>query len=450
MNIPVRVIAIFALILRASIWGQSILSSTYPLGLPLRPLSGTALCMGGTSVGIPNDHHVMLANPANLGTINTTAFSSLLLVDYLRIKDHDLYTDHLNAVPRQISFALPFGIAGTVAFSLSKYTDANVKYRQDKTKVTPGDPLFPKYYRTSYDCQGGTTSWQAGWGRSFGKFINVGLAYQRSYFLLNSTKLEDYIYAQIVYDTTFYPDTNIIDTIQSHESVIREITERDSSHFVFRGNGIRVGLMGTIKDLSIGIAVNYYFKSELSYKNAIYNEINSEPISSSVTSDNKIVMQPPPSVALGLSYAFSPKWLVGADMHLDLWKYYTLEIDTFSAKTQEKIRKDIADIAEDNTITISSGFRFIPAPNLLVPKYWETIHYRGGIRYSQLPGKNSSEISGSLGFGFPLRGNGLLDLGLELGKRTHERYSNYEEQFLQVIIGINGGRKWRKIPTGTY
>ena len=450
MKISVRVIAIIALILKASVWGQSILSSSYPFGLPLRSLSGTALCMGGTSAGIPNDHHVMLTNPGNLGTINTTAFSSLLLIDYLRIKDNDLYTDHLNAVPRQISFALPFGIAGTAAFSLSKNTDVTLKYRQGKTRITPGDPLYPKYYRISHDSQGGTTNWQAGWGRAFGKYINVGLAYQRSYFLLNSTKLEDYIYSKIVHDTTFLPDTNIIDTITSREEVIREITERDSSHYVFRGNAIRVGLMGTLKDLSIGLAVNYYFKSELSYKNAIYNEVNSEPISSSAATNAKIVMQPPPSIAMGLSYTISQRWLIGADLHLDMWKYYTLEIDTFSAKTQEMIRKNISDIADDNTITVSSGFSFIPAPNLLVPKYWETIHYRGGIRYSQLPGKKSSEISGSLGFGFPLSGNGLLDLGLEIGKRTHDNYSNYEERFLQVIIGINGGRKWRKIPTGTY
>lgn len=436
MKLPVRVIVIITMICWISIRGQSILSSTYPFGLPLRSFSGTALCMGGTSVGIPNDHHVMLTNPGNLGTINTTAFSSLLLIDYLRIMDNDLYTDHLNAVPRQISFALPFGIAGTVAFSLLKSTEATIKYRQDQMMVTPGDPLFPKYYRTSYDSQGGTTSWQAGWGRNIGKYINIGLAYQRSYFLMNSTKLEEYTYAEV--------DTS------GHEEITHEITERDSSHFIFRGNGIRAGLMGTVKGFSIGIAVDYYFESELSYTNAIYNELNSESIDSTVETNRKIAMQPPPLVSVGLSYAPSPKWLIAADLHCDLWNYYSLEIDTFSEKTRAKLRKDIADIAEDNTITVSSGFRFIPAPNLLVPKYWETIHYRAGIRYSQLPGKISSELSGSLGFGFPLRGNGLLDLGLEIGQRTHENYSNYEERFLHVIIGINGGRKWRKIPTDTY
>jgi hypothetical protein len=392
--------------------------------------------MGGTSVGIPNDHHVMLTNPGNLGTINTTAFSSLILVDYLRISDHDVYTDHINAVPRQISFALPFSIAGTVAFSLAKNSDATIKYRQENCMIPSGDPLFPKYYRISFDSEGGMTSWQAGWGRNIGKFVNVGIAYQRSYFLLNSAKLEEFTYSQIIQDST---DTS--------ESIISRITVRDSSHLVLRGNTIRLGFLGTIKGFSVGLAFNYHLKEDLSYNNALYNGISIEPID---RTNAKIVIQPPPSVAMGLSYAPSPKWLLGADVSLDLWNYYSLELDNVPAETRKKIREDIADISTDNTISVSSGFRFIPAPDLLAPKYWETIHYMAGIRYTQLPGKNSSEISGSFGLGLPLSGNGLFNIGCELGKRTHESYPDYRETFVQVIFSLNGGRKWRKIPTGTY
>lgn len=443
MKSKLRVVAVTTLVLTASIWGQSILSLHYPFGLPLRSLSGTALCMGGVSVGVPNDHHVMLSNPGNLGTINTTAFSALLLVDYLRVKENDLYTDHMHIHPRQISFALPMGAAGTIAFSLSKETNALFKFR-DEEAIFSSDSIINKG-QVSYDWSGGTTSWQAGCGRNVGKFVNIGIAYCRSYLSIEDTELKNFTRSEI---------TNVTDSVGniiSNDTVDKDyVIVRDSSHLVSRGNGIRVGLMGTIKDLSIGIAVDYFFKGHLSYDNAIYNEVNDEPINNATLVDTRINFQLPPSVAMGLSYAISPKWLVGADLSLDLWKYYTLEIEKFSSETQEKIREDIADIKKDNTVSVSAGFRFIPAPNLLVPKYWETIHYRGGIRYTQLPGKNSEEISGSMGFGLPLKGNGLLDLGFELGKRTHERYSNYEEIFLQAIIGINGGRKWRKAPEGTY
>lgn len=444
MKSKLRVIAVTILVLSASLWGQSILSLHYPFGLPLRSLSGTALCMGGVSIGVTNDHHVMLSNPGNLGTINTTAFSSLLLVDYLRVKENDLYTDHIHIHPRQISFALPMGVAGTIAFSLVKETNTLFKFRDEEVIFKSSSDSILHKGQVSFDWSGGTTSWQAGWGYKIGKFINVGIAYSRTYLSIDGTELKDFTYSEITPDTASGGDITY-DTSDADYIVVR-----DSSHLVCRGNVIRVGLMGTIKDLSIGIAVDYFFKNHLSYDNALYNEVNEIPISNSVLVDTSIVFQMPPSVAMGLSYAISPKWLVGADLSLDLWKYYTLEIEKFSAETQKKIREDIADIKKDNTVSVSAGFRFIPAPNLLVPKYWETIHYRGGIRYSQLPGKTSSEMSGSMGFGFPLRGNGLLDLGFEIGKRTSENYSNYDETFLHVIIGINGGRKWRKTPEDTY
>ena len=444
MKRKLRIIAIAILVFSASMWGQSILSLRYPFGLPLRSLSGTALCMGGVSVGVPNDHHVMLSNPGNLGTITTTAFSSLFLVDYLRVKENKLYTDHINIQPRQISFALPMGLAGTLAFSLLKESNTLFKFRQEEVVFESSNDSIIHKGQISYDWSGGTTSWQAGWGYKLGKFINIGLAYSRTYLSIDGTQLKDFTYSEISFDSTsaggIKPDTSDADYI----------VVRDSSHLLCRGNVIRVGVLGTIKDFSIGIAVDYFFKDRLSYNNALYNEVNESPISDNVQVDTTIVLRLPPSIAMGLSYAISPKWLVGADVSLDLWKYYSFEIEKFSAKIQRKIREDIADINKDNTVSLSAGFRFIPAPNLLVPKYWETIHYSGGIRYSQLPGKTSSEMSGSLGIGFPLRGNGFLNLGFEIGKRTSENYSNYEENFLQVIIGINGGRKWRKTPEDTY
>ncbi len=409
-------------------WGQSILSSNYPFGLPLRSISSTALSMGGVSVGVPNDHNVMLTNPGNLGTINITAFSSLWLVDYLRINDKGLYTDHLQASPRQLSFALPLGKVGTIAFELNKTTDATFKFSDEKEEVTNINTSLPVYKKTSTDREGGITSWQAGWGRSIGKYINVGFAYQRAYFTAFNTTINDVIYMNTSYD----PAKQELDTTYTTESV------RDSTHMTHGGNGIRFGILSTIKKLSIGIASNFFFAGDLSFFNAEYNGSSKTPVDPTVQ-PKKFTLRMPHSLAAGISYAFSPKWLVGADVGVDLWKYYSL-----------KGYKIVKQFDSENTVSFSTGFRFIPAPNQLIPKYWETIHYRAGMRYSQLPGGVSSEISGSLGFGFPLKGNGLLDIGFELGKRTHDNYPDYNETFLQISLGLNGGRKWNKTPTTTY
>ncbi len=426
-------------------WGQSILSLSYPFGLPLRSLSSTALSMGGVSVGVPNDHHVMLTNPGNLGTIDITAFSSLWFIDYIRINDNGAYSDHIRTAPRQLSFALPLGLAGTIAFSLAKTTDATIKYRQEELLYSKKNPLSSTFTSISYDREGGTTSWQAGWGRSIGKYVNIGFAYQRYYFSAFTTKLTDVTFQtkaiSIAKIDTTQIDPNTISIVTTYDTTEyeEEITERDSTHLSFGGNGLRFGIMGTIKKFTAGLAVNYYFQDNLKYFSSIYNNSSSLPVDSALLSSFTDSLQLPHSIATGLSYEISPKWLVGADLTFDLWQYYYV-----------KGRQILAVVETDNTVSFSAGFRFIPAPNLLAPRYWETIHLRGGIRYSQLPGKTSSEFSGALGFGFPLKGNGLLDLGFELGRRTHEDYSDYNETFLQVSIGLNGGRKWIKTPTSTY
>ncbi len=423
-------------------WGQSILSLSYPFGLPLRSLSSTALSMGGVSVGVPNDHHVMLTNPANLGTIDITAFSSLWLVDYIRINDNGAYSDHVRTAPRQVSFALPLGLAGTIAFSLSKTTDATLKYRQEQLLYNQKNPLSSTFTRVSYDREGGTTSWQAGWGRNIGKYVNIGIAYQRYYFSTFTTKLTDVTFETKSITSEIDSVTDPLNPITIFDTTTNEeiLTERDSTHVSVGGNGLRFGIMGTLKKFTAGISVNYYFQDILKYFSSTYNgATNDTPVDSALLVSHSDSLQLPHSIAMGLSYEISPKWLVGADLSLDLWKYY------FTQGSQI-----LSVVATDNTASFSAGFRFIPAPNLLAPRYWETIHLRGGIRYSQLPGKTSSELSGALGFGFPLKGNGLLDLGFELGRRTHENYSNYNETFLQISIGLNGGRKWIKTPTSTY
>jgi hypothetical protein len=128
---------------------------------------------------------------------------------------------------------------------------------------------------------------------------------------------------------------------------------------------------------------------------------------------------------------------VGSDIAATVWKFSSLDSSVLPGMNQE------------NTISLCAGARFIPAPNLLAPKYWETMHYRIGTRYTQLPDHQSWEGAISFGTGWPLKGNGLLDLGVEIGKRYTEKYSNFTETFIEAAIGINGGRKLSK-SSSTY
>jgi hypothetical protein len=404
-------VVLFVVTVYVAGWCQSALSVTYPFGLPCRSYSGTALNMGGVSVGIPNDHHVMLTNPGNLGTIKKMSFSSLLLMDYLRVNDNNLYTDHINVAPRQISLALPFDMVGTFAFSLSKETDVSFKFYDEYTE---GPDIVDTI---GFHRAGGTGVWQVGWGYSIGKWINIGIAYKRLSF-----SIRDYN-KTILFDNSLPGNkTRIVN---------------DSVNISFKGNGIRFGLLGIYKKLSAGLAVEYIFMGKIKQDSIVYNEdLNLAPV---VRNVKKVKMHPPPSVSLGIAYNISPKWLVGSDFSIDLWQEYYIEKKNILAKIDPK-----------NTLSFSLGTRFIPAPKILAPKYWETIHYRAGARYTQLPGRESHETSLSIGFGLPLKGNGLLDIGFDVGRRYTDLVDNYNETFLQVGIGINGGRKWHKSSTTTY
>jgi hypothetical protein len=57
----------------------------------------------------------------------------------------------------------------------------------------------------------------------------------------------------------------------------------------------------------------------------------------------------------------------------------------------------------------------------------------------------------SLGTGLPIgKGTGVLDVGLELGKRVSGQFPNLTEDVAQIALGINGGRKWSRLSRGNY
>jgi hypothetical protein len=97
----------------------------------------------------------------------------------------------------------------------------------------------------------------------------------------------------------------------------------------------------------------------------------------------------------------------------------------------------------DKALSFAAGAQYIPAPNLLAPRYWEIMQYRASFRYRELPVVSGSEFAFTLSTGLPLlRGGGLVDLIAEYGRRSDSRFSGYSEQFVNFSIGINGGRKW--------
>lgn len=392
---------------------QSLLSLRYPFGLPVQSNSGMSLSMGGAGVGVAADYNVMLLNPANLGSIEKTVFSALLSMDIVQISQSGAHSNFFTGIPHQVSFGVPLGKYGAIGASFEQKSNADAKFQPAAQTIVFGT-TDSVGFQPGLKVSGGIISWQIGWGREFEKLagIKLGLAFDRIYFSRAQSE------------------------VNSVNSGGVYINSRDSATVHFNANGLRAGVMAPLGKLTLGLSGEYFFAGAAQSDNGIYSVNDSGIIDGTSRSASVRIA---PDVALGASYEFSPEWLAAADMSAVLWNYYTS-----GGLLDASVRKTAA-------FSFSAGGQFIPAPNLLTPKYWETINYRAGLRYSQLPLKTSSEFSVMLGAGLPIgKGSGMFDVALQLGKRIDSGYSGYSENFMNIVLGFNGGQKWNKAARGNY
>jgi hypothetical protein len=364
--------------------------------------------MGGAATAAPLDHHVLLANPANLGHIDKTAFSSLLSFDGLRIREGGKHTNHLSVMPTQLSFAFPLRPLGVAGFSISKQTDATTKFQT---------ALSGRQSKVILHQSGGLTAWELGWGRAIGSRLYLGASYQRVYLSIDSTFIREL--------------TNLTGA-----------SERDSTHTVFRGNGFRAGILLPLGDFHVGLSGSHVFEGDISASSATYpygerNEDGHSVPTSGTASEREGTLALPSQVSVGLAWQGMPQWLIASDVTVTAWRSY------WAGGLLPETDRDYA-------TSFSLGAQFIPAPNLLAPKYWETIRYRTGFRAATLPLRNNTEFAFSLGSGLPLKGGGLLDVSVEVGRRVDDLVDDFSETFVRLGIGFNGGRTWSRSRDANY
>lgn len=395
---------IFTAAICGSISAQSMLGLQFPTGIPIIPSAGPSLSLARTGVGIQNDFLAMTKNPANLGVVHRAVFSSVLSYDLFNIQDNGKTSTQQLFIPQLLSFAFPLGRFGAIGLSIDQRSITDFKFQVNKDTVVGGES-FNQQLGTIR--KGGIVSWQVGYGYSIKKYARLGLTYERIYFTNRNT-----------------------DTKQISGEITNNIS--DSTEFVFRGNGIRGGILVPYKKFTGGISGEFIFLNQATQTNA---KVEKGLVSN--VSKEHFDFQPAPSLAFGASYAFSPEWLAAADIDITFWDDFHSQIGTTSTLR--------------NAINVSAGGQFIPAPTLLSPKYYEIMQYRAGLRYTQMPVSSASEIAINLGVGLPLQqGGSMFDLNFEYGRRSDSHFKNYNEQFFSIQLGINGGRKWYQTNDASY
>lgn len=394
---------------------MSLLASRYPVGLPYRLSSGQSQGMGGTGNAVLRDNHLMLYNPANLGEVRKTVLSTLFSLEFLNIYHNptEQYTNHVQLVPQHISFGFSLGRVGAVAASFEKRSDADVRIELP-TQALGSDVRGLSSYEEAFIRDGGVSNWVVGWGYPIGKWVRLGLAYERTY-------------------TALYESSRLSIAGDVHSTSV------DTTSVVFAGNGLRAGIIVPLWNLTLGMSGEYFFPASASYTNWSYVKVGDSRTPTTDEVNEEFSLRLPPSLSTGVSWQITPRWLAAADLDFTLWDEYYSENTLLSGELRE------------TAVSFSVGGEFIPSPDELTPAYWETMPYRAGFRIAQLPTTEAFEYAFSLGVGLPFPiGGGLLDVNLEYGRRLDGAYPDYAEEVLRIGFGINGGRKWRKAPQGTY
>jgi hypothetical protein len=394
---------------------QSPLGLNYPLGVPDLAVTGASAGLGGGGMAAVEEYMGSSLNPANAAVGNRSIFSALISYDIMNIYDNGKFARTAGYMPKLLSLILPAGQAGNVVFAMQKRYDANLNFytaRVDTLELTTMTTHTPAI---EIRRNGGLSSWQAGWAYRFGNGAGLGLIYERLFFNLDS---------RIVSKSVLHSGGESYAT-----------TATDSALTEFAGNGIRFGVQIPVHEkVTLGFAGEYILSGEGNGLEA--GEYRRDDDNSVIKSRHKKFSATlPPSMNIGAAYRPSDRWLIAADAGTVLWDFYENELDTAAATKPER------------ELGISVGVRYIPAANVLSSKYWEKVHYSGGVRYATLPNAKdydrAREYALSLGAGLPIpRDGGMVDIVLSFGRRSDPKYSGYEEGFVKLQLGLNGGRNW--------
>ncbi|HEX2958891.1 MAG TPA: hypothetical protein VHO70_18800 [Chitinispirillaceae bacterium] len=414
---------LFTLLIATTVFSQnSVMGIQYPLGMPSRTGTGPSLSLGGCATAISNDFFGFTKNPANLGVMNRAVFSGLLSLKFLSLNDDYSNSQHASFEPNSFLFAFPLAKYGALGVAFNQLSSTDLLFKTSKAFDLSNKPISTTM-GTVID--GGTSEWQVGYGITPIKNLRVGIAYERLYF-----------------------KNNWVNYLKNSVTLVDSLV--DSTNVKFASNGFSMGAMYTIDKLTVGLSGKYYGKATGHFENHSWGvnryidtvtttnndsttTTTENPREKITTTNSSGKVSLPPQLCLGASYKLSPEWLVAADIDVIFWSRYK-SVESLQFKKETELA---------NAFNLSVGTQFIPAPNLLTPKYHEIIQYRGGFRISRLPGADAYETALTLGTGLPLKkGGGVFDLFFEVGRRWDTRYSGLSENFFGFNIGLNGGQKW--------
>ncbi len=440
----IKLIALILILSVADAAAQSITGSPYSrygIGDISNPGTGHNTAMGGTAAAESSPTYVNTVNPACITNqqMQRFVFDVGFDVKYTDIKSATQSEKTSKATFKYLAGAFAAKPWWYFSFALKPYS-AMGYYASgvDSSHVFDGN----KYsYKNTYEGKGGLNKVSLSTAFKFAKMFSVGFTGSVLFGNLEQTQNSLMSRTGFVINNTVYPytsnyylkDKRIMHGMQGDIGFRFEKTiasKKDSLR-----NALRVSLgayLGSKASLNardeLFIEDYHTYYSYRDYSTAYYTA-KADTIINDTISDARVRL--PRTFGIGASVEIAEKITINADYQTQKWGGFRLPGDASNTKMR-------------NSTYMGMGMEFAEAK--YSSKYYRVIIYRIGAykqqTYLEINGKGIDDKGVTFGLGFPLRGQFMLNVNFQLGKRGTTANNLYEEKYFLLHFNASLRDVW--------
>lgn len=370
------------------------------------PMPGDQKAMGGVSLGMRTSTSINTMNPASYNSMDTMTFMFDLGVGGLlsQFKDKTGSSQNFNSNLEYITMQFPLSknlaaSAGVLPYSFSGYNF----YDEDSVQIVSNQSSeqFANYTRMYYG-SGGVSQVYAGLAYKFLNRFSVGVNAYYMFGKVNNVR------------TLSFTSSSLTGTTQTNVLDVKTFRLRYGLQYFETFNKKHTFTLGAI------------FEQKTPMNGSFYQALYGSP-SDTTYYDNEFDF--PMYWGAGLTYQLANKLTVGADFTSQAWGDAK-----FFGKTDSL----------QNKFKFSLGGDYVP--NFRSSKYFDRVHYRFGLNYSnpyyKVNGENPANNFGiSFGFGFPLmQSKTILNTSFEYGKVGAT--SMFREDYFKFTLNATFNEMW--------
>ncbi|MBO7337496.1 MAG: hypothetical protein J6W49_02755 [Paludibacteraceae bacterium] len=371
--------------------------------------SGRSKAMGGTSFGIRNNRGVNAANPASYTCIDSLSF----IFEFGAMGKESIFTDSnnkrdnsFNANIEFLTLRFPIGRWFAASVGITPYSYVGYSFPTNGQVITEGTSGADTIsYQRNYKGTGGLNEIYGGLAAKIGKHVSLGI---NAYYLFGTIQNT----RQVTFDATY---GSFYSTLQDSKLKISDFN-------------IRYGLQyyTPIKQkhfLTVGAI--FEMKNRLGGKYSVETSTVD-----TISEKNGSKFDTPMTIGGGVSYSYTNKLTVGADVLYQGWsdaKYFGVS-DTLTDRMK-----------------FSIGTEYTPDP--FAKNYFKRISYRLGANistgYLDIKGSNIANYGITFGFGLPARGGrSAINIGVEYGRLGNNSYGQIREDYFKFSLSASFNEFW--------